>query len=284
MLQIVNAIENNKKESRKMTALQTSKPILRIFVVLLGALFLLSATMNLGFKIPIGSLTLSFSLPSTSIAGFEIIIAILLLASAAFSNLYVYGGAYILATVGIAEGLLSLDVQGLAREIHETMIPFLVVGWILFFIQAQASYKASKRRQTSTEKNRQIIAILQFFVGGLVTLGGAAFATGGTYPIGTALGSVHLVVGFLGLLGGFVLMTRKPWSRNFLVIVNFLTIAYSAFAESLAEIYAYLPRGINDALVGTIIAIIVSGVILYMIRKGPSTEVICNEQEELEPI
>jgi hypothetical protein len=238
--------------------------VLRVVTFLLAAIFLLSATMNLGFKIPLGFLTLSFSSPSTSIAEFEILIGTILIVSAIISNLYLYGGAYVLTTVGILEGLLSADVQGLAREIHETMIPFAVAGWILLIVLARTAYK-SKGHQTSSQRSHQIITILQFFVGGLVTLGGAAYASSGTYPIGTALGSVHLVIGITGLFGGYFFLKRKAWSRKFLIEMNSLTIAYSLFAESLAELYAYLPRGINDALIGTIIAIIVSSVIIYML-------------------
>jgi predicted amidohydrolase len=65
---------------------------------------------------------------------------------------------------------------------------------------------------------------------------------------------------------GYAFVTRKSWSRRFLIAVNTITIIWSVLAESLAEIYAYLPRGINDVLIRTIIAVIVSGVIIYMMR------------------
>ena len=60
-----------------------------------------------------------------------------------------------------------------------------------------------------------------------------------------------------------------------------MTIVYSAFAESLAEIYAYLPRGINDALIGTIIAIIVSAVIIYILRDYREANAKLKESERL---
>ena len=40
---------------------------------------------------------------------------------------------------------------------------------------------------------------------------------------------------------------------------------YPLIAVSLAEIYAYLAHGINDALIGTIIAIVVSAAIIYLL-------------------
>jgi hypothetical protein len=230
----------------------------------LAFLFLLSAVMNLGYKISLGLGTWSFLSPSTTIAEFEITIAIVLIAAIVITNLYVYGGAYLFAVVGIAEGLLSSDVQGLARYIHELMLPFVLCGWILLVIDAQRSYKA-RGHQTTSERRREIVAIMQFFVGGLVTLGGASFMSSGTYPVGTILGSIHLVVGLTGLYAGYAFYTKKTWSKKFLIVTNGVTIAYSTFAESLAEIYAYLPRGINDALIGTIIAIVVSGAIIYLL-------------------
>jgi hypothetical protein len=233
--------------------------------LLLGLLFLISCVMNFGYKIPLGSTELSFSSPSTTIAEFEVFIGIVLVVAAALSQLYVYGGAYLLATVGIAEGLLSPSVQGLARSLHETMIPFLVAGWILLVLEVRTTYKRQGRQSTGQNRRRELITALQFFVGGLVTLGGASYAAFGTYPVGTALGLIHLVVGMTGLFGGYAILRRKPWSRQFLVALNIVTILYSAFSEALAQIYALLPPGINDSLIGTVIAIIVSAIIIYLL-------------------
>lgn len=236
---------------------------IRVITVLLGGLFLISAAMNLGVKIPLGFTNLGFSLPSTSIAEFETAIGLVLLVAGSLSNLYIYGGAYLFAVVGI-EGLLSSDVQGLARSIHEAMIPFALSGCILMVVAARDAYK-KKRNQTPLQRTHEIVSVLQFFMAGLVTLGGAAFARGGTYPVGTALGLVHLAVGLTGLFAGYSFLTRKTWSRKFVIVINGVTIGYSALAESLAEIYAFLPPGINDALIGTIIAIIVSATIIYLL-------------------
>jgi hypothetical protein len=241
------------------------KRIIQLLAAILAVLFLISAAMNLGAKIPVGFATLSFSVPSSSIATFEIVIGALLLAAAALSNLYVFGAAYLLATVGVAEGLLSSSVQGLARSLHETMIPFLVAGIVVLVLDARATY--NKRAQDKW--NFEITAILQFFVGGLVTLGGAAYARSGTYPVGTALGLGHLAIGLAGLYGGYAFMKRKSRSPKFLIWINSVTIIYSAIVESLAEIYAYLPPGINDALIGTIVAIIVSSIIIYRLATKP---------------
>jgi len=250
--------------------LYTTRKMTRLITLPLGALFLLSAVLNLGARIPLGFTLLSFSSPSSSIAGLEAAIGLALLVAARLSSLYAYGGAYLLAAVGTSEGLLSSDVQGLARNLHEAMVPFLVLGWILLIVDARAAHEAVGHR-TAGQRTRQIVIVLQFFVGGLVTLGGVAYAKSGTYPVGTAVGLIHLAVGLTGLLAGYAYVRRTSRSREFLVGINVVTIVYSALAESLAEVYALLPPGVNDALIGTIIAIMVSAVIVYRLssESGP---------------
>lgn len=227
--------------------------------------------MNLGFQIPLGFTVLSFSAPSSTIATFELLIGGVLLAASIFSNLYFLGGAYILAIVGIVEGLLSAGVQGLARTIHEMMIPFAIFGSILLVLDGARSY--SSRKHVGVEERRKVVEALQFFVGALVTLGGAAFASFGTYPVGTLLGLVHLAVGILGLFGGYYFMKRKSWANKFLIGINVLTISYTVFSETLAQVYDYLTPGINDSLIGSIVAIVVSAVILFiMIKQDQASE------------
>ncbi len=241
------------------------RQLVRVVTVMLAALFLLSSALNFGAKIA----QLSFSSPSASIAEFEVVIALALLASAVVSLLYAYAGAYLFASVGIAEGLSSPGVQGLARNLHETMIPFAVAGWILLALETRSAYRSRAKTGRSQER-RDLLTALQFFVGGLVTLGGVGYARSATYPVGTTLGLIHLTVGLTGLFAGYSFLKREPYSRRFLIAINAVTIVYSAFSESMAEIYAFMPPGIGDALIGTILAIIVSGVIIYVLvsRQG----------------
>ena len=237
---------------------------LQCIAVVLALIFLLSALLNLGAQIQLGFAELSFQSPSSSIAAFEVVIALVLLGAAASSNLYLYGGAYLFAVVGISAGLLSEEDQGLARTLHKAMVPFVVVGWPLMVLEARAVYRA-RRQGGMVASGREIVTALQFFVGSLVTLGVAAFVRGGTYPVGTALGAVHLGIGLTGLLGGYFFVRREPWSRGFLIGINSVTIVYSAFADSLVQVYAFLPPGISDSLIGTIIAIAVSAVVICLL-------------------
>ncbi|MDA4123814.1 MAG: hypothetical protein OK456_11600 [Thaumarchaeota archaeon] len=235
---------------------------------LTAALFLLSAVLNFGARIPLGFAELSFSAPLASTGEIEVIIGLALIVSAGFSRLYGYGGAYLLALVGILSGLLSPDVQGLARSLHEAMLPVALVGCAFLLLEARDAYR-SGARQPSGQLNRGLVTALQFFVGGLVTLGGVGYAATATYPVGTSLGLIHLVVGLAGLFGGFAFYRRKTWSRGFLIAINIVTVAYSAFSEGAAQVYSLLPPGISDSLIGTIIAIAVSVVIVYQLLSRP---------------
>ena len=95
-------------------------------------------------------------------------------------------------------------------------------------------------------------------------MGGLGYASSATYPVGTALGAIHLLVGLTALFAGYAFLRRKAYSRRFLFAINAVTIAYSAFSEAAAEIYALMTPGIGDALIGTIVAIVVSVAIIYL--------------------
>ena len=134
-------------------------------------------------------------------------------------------------------------------------------------LEARTAYNSREYRSAGQTNREIVITVLQFFVGGLVTVGGAAFVTDGIYPVGTILGLIHLAVGFTGLFAGYVFLRKKAWSRKLLIAINGLTIAYSAFSESAAQIFGFLPPGVNDSLTGTLIAIIISGTIVYLLRR-----------------
>jgi len=244
--------------------LTLTRQAIRGATALLSGLFLLSSSLNFGAKIPLGFTTLSFPAPVMSIAEFEVVIGLALLAAALVSRLYPYAGAYILATVGIAEGLLSPQVQGLARGLHESMVPVALVGWVLMAVETRQVYKSSTSR-ADNETRRGLVTALQFFNGGLVTLGGLGYANAATYPVGTALGLVHFAIGLAALYAAYAFLRRKQGSAHLLLWINGVTIAYGALSESAAEIFALMTPGIGDALIGTIVAIIVSAAIIYLV-------------------
>ena len=239
-----------------------------VISIITAALFLLSAILNLGEKISLGSVQLSFSNPSSSIATFEIVIGIILLLSVAVPRAYVFGGTYILALVGILSGITSKSVVGLAHNLHLLMAPVDLLGILLLAVDVNAKYK-SRSDKGPKLVNRELLLVLQFFNAALVILGGAAYAATGAYPAGTILGTIHLFVGFAGLYTGYAFMKSKSSARSLLIWVNLITILYSAISEILAQVYLLLTPGLGDAVYGTIIAIIISGGIICMVLIRP---------------
>jgi hypothetical protein len=56
-----------------------------------------------------------------------------------------------------------------------------------------------------------------------------------------------------------------------LLWINNVTIAYSTFSESAAQIYGFLSRGVNDSLIGTVVAITASAAVIYLLSRGGTT-------------
>jgi len=119
------------------------------------------------------------------------------------------------------------------------------------------------------DRNRRLrIEILQFLVGVLVTMGGAFFAGFSINSLGNALGIIHLTIGVAGVAAAVLFLQENPSSRSFLLAINVLTIAYSSFSESIAQIQSLLPPFASFAsLIGTVIAIIMCVAIIYFVRK-----------------
>jgi hypothetical protein len=117
-------------------------------------------------------------------------------------------------------------------------------------------------------ERRSAIIVLQFLVGGLVTMGGTLFATLSVNSFGTSLGLIHLSIGVTGILSGVAFLQAKPWSRSLLLAINAVTIAYSSFSESIVEIQSLLPSFASiGSLIGTLIAIIMSFAVIALLLK-----------------
>lgn len=107
------------------------------------------------------------------------------------------------------------------------------------------------RRQTASGQANQvgasrrvgsIVVLLQFLVGGLVTMGVTLFAVFAVNSFGTSLGLVHPSLGLTGLLAGFLTLRGDPSNlRAFLIVVNVVTIAYSSLSESIVQIGELCP-------------------------------------------
>jgi len=118
---------------------------------------------------------------------------------------------------------------------------------------------------------RLAIEILQLLVGALVTIGGSLFAIFAVNSFGIALGLIHLSIGIAGIIGGIAFLLGKPRSSTLLLAINGLTIAYSTFSESIVQIQSLLPPfASTGSLVGTVIALIMSFGIIYLLLSNPS--------------
>ncbi len=116
---------------------------------------------------------------------------------------------------------------------------------------------------------RQIVIVLQFLVGSLVTFGGTAFALLAVNSFGTALGSVHLLIGAAGLLAGILAIRQEILPRTLLLVTNTFTILYSISSVSIAAIDSLLPTSaLHDSLIGTAAAVIMSIVIVYLLPRS----------------
>ncbi|MDA4117420.1 MAG: hypothetical protein OK455_03650 [Thaumarchaeota archaeon] len=117
--------------------------------------------------------------------------------------------------------------------------------------------------------NPLAIKVLQLMVGSLVVFGGASLSVFASNQLGIALGLVHLSIGVFGLLTGFLILRTRALPRRLLIAVNVVTIAYSLFSEILVQIESLLPSfALTGSLIGTVVAIIMSGAIVYSLSRA----------------
>jgi len=127
-------------------------------------------------------------------------------------------------------------------------------------------------RELPGKATKGAVVVLQFLVGGLMTFGGYAFAFFAANSFGAALGWIHFAVGLVGLIAALLtLMVRISQLRGFLVAINVVSIAYSLFSESLAETESLLGGpDLIGSLVGTLIAVVMSASMIYLLLRRPT--------------
>jgi hypothetical protein len=115
----------------------------------------------------------------------------------------------------------------------------------------------------SEDSQRVIIILLQILVGGLVTGGGLAFSYLAVNTFGTILGVIHFSIGVASLALGAVIFRKSRISKGLLISLNALVIIYSLVSEALIQIQSLLPpSAAQDSLIGSVIAIIMSAIII----------------------
>jgi hypothetical protein len=134
--------------------------------------------------------------------------------------------------------------------------------------ESRAGSRSPGGPQYLTVDRRRLVLALQILVGSLVTFGGTAYVVFAVNPLGTAFGSGHLVTGLVGLTVGIVTLRRKVLPRNALLGINVFTIAYSAASDAAAGALSLLPSSaFHDSVIGTLVAIIMSSLIVYLVTK-----------------
>jgi hypothetical protein len=139
-------------------------------------------------------------------------------------------------------------------------------------MEASPPRETTQSANTISRDTRIVVTVLQFMVGGLVTLGGGAFTAFALDDFGKALGAIHLSLGLIGLAAGFIILFRaQNFPRTFILAINAVTIVYSTFSESMVEFQSLLPSSAaRDSLIGTLIAIVMSATIIYLlVRRKP---------------
>jgi hypothetical protein len=113
-----------------------------------------------------------------------------------------------------------------------------------------------------------LLAVLEFIVGGIVVLGGAALVYFSTDAIGMSLGVVHAILGLMALPAGYLLLTGRAGARTLTLWVDEAIIAFSTISEILLSITGSLPSGpFADSFIGTVLAVLIAIMILYQLMR-----------------
>ncbi len=119
----------------------------------------------------------------------------------------------------------------------------------------------------SINARTSLLAVLEFIVGGIVVLGAAALVYFSTDLAGTSLGVVHATLGLMAFPAGYLLLTGKAQAVALTLGVNTAIIAFSTVSEIILSATGSLPSGpFIDSIVGTVVAVLLAGVIMYRLR------------------
>jgi len=111
-----------------------------------------------------------------------------------------------------------------------------------------------------------ILAALEFIVGGIVVLGGAALVYFSNDANGMSLGVVHAILGLSAFPTAFLLLTGKVGARTLSLGVDAVIIVLSAVSEITLSTTGSLSSGpFFDSIVGTAVAILIAAIIVYLL-------------------
>ena len=124
--------------------------------------------------------------------------------------------------------------------------------------------EADTSRHQRISQRQVLLAVLEFVVGGVVVLGGAALVYFSIDSTGKSLGIVHAILGIIAFPAGYLLLTGKARARTLTLGVDTAIIAFSTLSEIVLFTTSSLPSGpFADSVIGTAVAVLVAALIMY---------------------
>src|SRR5712664_1541931 len=87
-----------------------------------------------------------------------------------------------------------------------------------------------------------LLAVLEFVVGGLVLLGGAALVYFSIDSTGMSLGIVHAILGLMAFPAGYLLLTGNARARTLTLGVDAAIVAFSTASEIILSTQALFQK------------------------------------------
>ncbi len=116
-----------------------------------------------------------------------------------------------------------------------------------------------------------LLAVLEFVVGGIVVLGGAALVYFSVDSTGMSLGIVHTILGLMAFPAGYLLLTGSARARTLTLGVDAAIAAFSTASEMILSTTSSLPSGpLADSVIGTAVAVLIAALIAYQLMRARS--------------
>ena len=129
--------------------------------------------------------------------------------------------------------------------------------------------------EMETNRHRRIgqrwalLAVLEFVVGGIVVLGGAALVYFSIDSTGVSLGIVHAILGLIAFPAGYLLLTGSARARVLTLGVDAAIVAFSTASEIILSTTSSLPSGpFADSVIGTAVAVLIAVLIVYQLMRA----------------
>jgi hypothetical protein len=116
--------------------------------------------------------------------------------------------------------------------------------------------------------NVKLLVVLESIVGAFLVGGGTALLSlAGISPITLLLGGVHIILGFIAFPAAYGLWAAKRWAWRFALVLNIVSILWSAAQEYMILSTISDTRITNGSFYGTIIFTLVSLTIIYYLTR-----------------